>query len=55
MIFLAFLSWPIVSIFNYPNLVFGIPLFVLYLFIIWLITIAILLLINLIRNKKEEP
>jgi hypothetical protein len=39
------LSWPFLTIFNQPRAVLGIPRLVLYLFAVWGVMIAVLLVV----------
>jgi hypothetical protein len=39
-----FFSYPVLTIFNLPDRIFGVPLFFLYLFISWLLLIILIFL-----------
>jgi hypothetical protein len=55
LLLLLLLSYPIISIFNKPRLVGGIPLLYLYLFFVWLgAIIAIALVIEKISFRKKR-
>lgn len=46
--------FPVMAIFNSPELVWGIPTLYLYIFILWAILIAVLLkMVNKNRNSGE--
>lgn len=45
LLFLACLVWPILGIANRPVLVLGIPALVLYLFTLWAVLVAVLVLV----------
>lgn len=46
-------SFPVISIFNTPELLGGIPLLYLYIFVIWAIMIAFLFLMLNQKNKRS--
>ncbi len=41
-LFTALLVWPVLTIANRPRLVGGVPLLVLYLFVVWAAIVAVL-------------
>lgn len=46
--------FPVMAIFNIPELVWGIPTLYLYIFIVWAILIAVLIrMVNKNRNSSE--
>ncbi len=42
-LFSSLLVWPLLSIANRPILVAGVPLLVLYLFVVWALVVAVLM------------
>lgn len=46
-------SFPVISIFNTSELIGGIPLLYLYVFVVWAIMIAILFLMLNQKNKRS--
>ena len=51
---LVMMSYPFISIFNKPTLMFGIPLLYLYLFLGWLFSIFIIYLFSRATAKDVE-
>ena len=39
---IVLLSWPLLTVVNHPRAVFGVPLLVLYLFVVWTGVIGVL-------------
>jgi hypothetical protein len=55
-LFGACLVWPLLAISNRPVLVFGIPLLVLYLFLLWGAIVLVLVSVSRhIRPPEEDP
>jgi hypothetical protein len=53
-VFAALLIWPLLTIANRPRLVAGVPVLVLYLFLIWVAIVAVLAWAAH-RARDEEP
>ena len=49
------LNYPILSLFNAPGFLFGIPILYLYLFGVWLLLILLTVLISLSNSKPLPP
>jgi hypothetical protein len=47
------LSWPLLTVFNHPRAVLGVPLLVLYLFAVWAAIIVALFCVA--RRSPEGP
>lgn len=47
-------SFPVISIFNFPELVAGIPLLYLYIFSVWILLIVVLFLMLKSGNKSSK-
>jgi hypothetical protein len=45
------LAWPVLTIFNHPRAVLGVPLLVLYLFAVWAAVIVVLFAVT----RHPEP
>ena len=55
-LFLTLLVWPILGIANRPTMVLGVPALVLYLFAVWALIVAVLVLITRpARPVEDEP
>lgn len=52
LLFLVLITFPVLSIFNTADLVFGFPVLFIYLFLVWLVFIG-LLFFTLNSNKDE--
>ncbi|GAB6905491.1 conserved hypothetical protein [Desulfosarcina cetonica] len=50
---LLLFNFPLLSLFNRPVLVFGIPLFYLYLFGVWSVMILLMIVISLARSEPS--
>jgi len=56
LLFGACLVWPLLAIANRPVLVLGIPLLVLYLFLLWGAMVVVLIsLAQRVRPPEDEP
>jgi hypothetical protein len=53
-VFAALLVWPLLTIANRPQLVWGVPVLVLYLFTVWVAIVAVLAW-TARRARDEEP
>ena len=49
------LSYPLISLFNLPRLVWGIPLLYAYLFSVWLVLIVLSALVVEWRGGRRRP
>jgi hypothetical protein len=54
-LFSALLVWPLLSIANRPVLVAGVPAFVLYLFGLWAVIVAVLAWAARRENGEDGP
>ena len=52
-LFLALLVWPLITVANRPGVVAGIPVLVLYLFVVWAAIVAVLFWAS--RRADREP
>jgi hypothetical protein len=48
-------NYPILSLFNIPKNIFGIPVLYLYLFFVWILSIIIVVIINRFPKTTELP
>jgi hypothetical protein len=56
LLFGACLVWPILAIANHPVLLLGVPLLVLYLFLLWGAMVVVLIrLAQRVRPPEDEP
>ena len=49
------LNYPILSLFNVPRFLFGIPVLILYLFAIWLLLILMTIIISIMNIRPPSP
>lgn len=49
----ALLNYPLLSLFDKPRIVLGIPLLYGYLFFVWVVLIVLMVLI--VRTRKHSP
>jgi hypothetical protein len=54
LLFLALLTWPVLSVFNNKNFVLGMPRLYLYLLVAVGILVLLLFVITRIKNQHEE-
>jgi len=52
---LVLFNYPVVSLFNRPLLVGGIPLFYLYLFAVWFGLVLLIGLATVLRSRRAGP
>lgn len=56
LLFGACLVWPLLAIANRPVLILGVPVLVLYLFVVWAAMVAVLIaLARRLRPPEDEP
>ncbi|RPH51823.1 MAG: hypothetical protein EHM85_05270 [Desulfobacteraceae bacterium] len=48
-------NYPILSLFNIPDKISGIPVLYLYLFFVWILSIVLVVIINKYPLKTEIP
>jgi hypothetical protein len=48
-------NYPILSLFNIPKNIMGIPLLYLYLFSVWILSIIIVVIINKYPEATQQP
>lgn len=49
------LTYPILTLFDHPTLLFGIPLLYLYLFVVWLVIIGLIILVTRNPLHSRQP
>ncbi|MGH7396487.1 MAG: hypothetical protein ACRELW_03025, partial [Candidatus Rokuibacteriota bacterium] len=56
LLFGACLVWPLLAVANRPVLILGVPVLVLYLFVVWAAMVAVLIaLARRLRPPEDEP
>ena len=48
-------NYPVLSLFNISNTISGLPVFYLYLFFVWILSIVLVVVINRYPQKTEFP
>jgi len=54
LLFGALLLWPLLTIANSPVLIWGVPALVLYLFAVWAVIVAVLIVAAVRRRALED-